>query len=133
MRAAPPSDRKWKVAVCGPQRPAQVALGPDFDIGWDSLGADFAMLIDGFYCRRLDAPVYVEIARDGGVFVELQEYDARRMPVIFVHGMSGTPLDFSAAIASLDRSKYQPWVLYYPSGLRLDMVSDYLVTAVRGL
>lgn len=69
---------------------------------------------------------------EGGLFM-LQEYDARRMPVIFVHGMGGTPLDFSAAIEALDRSKYQPWVLYYPSGLRLDMVSDYLVTAVRGL
>ena len=31
-----PRGRKWKVAVCGPQRPAQVALGPDFTIGWDS-------------------------------------------------------------------------------------------------
>src|ERR1700761_2887154 len=28
-----PHGRKWKVAVCGPQRPAQVALGPDFTIG----------------------------------------------------------------------------------------------------
>ncbi len=25
----PPRNRKWRVAVCGPQRPAQVALGPD--------------------------------------------------------------------------------------------------------
>jgi hypothetical protein len=33
---APPKGRKWKVAVCGPQRPAQVALGPDFTIGWDT-------------------------------------------------------------------------------------------------
>src|SRR4029077_15341377 len=28
----PPKGRKWKIAVCGPQRPAQVALGPDFTI-----------------------------------------------------------------------------------------------------
>jgi hypothetical protein len=32
---APPQGRKWKVAVCGPQRPGQVALGSDFTIGWD--------------------------------------------------------------------------------------------------
>ncbi len=37
----PPAGRKWKVAVCGPQRPAQVALGPDFTIGWDSHGRRF--------------------------------------------------------------------------------------------
>src|SRR3977135_3392034 len=39
----PPHGRKWKVAVCGPQRPAQVALGPDFTIGWDSHAAHFSM------------------------------------------------------------------------------------------
>src|SRR5260370_1580769 len=33
---APPHGRKWKGAVCGPQRPAQAALGPDFTIGWAS-------------------------------------------------------------------------------------------------
>src|SRR6516164_3898775 len=32
----PPAGRKWRMAVCGPQRPAQVALGPNFTIGWDS-------------------------------------------------------------------------------------------------
>src|SRR5438445_1447542 len=40
---APPRNRKWKVAVSGPQRPAQVALGPDFTIASDSTAADFAM------------------------------------------------------------------------------------------
>lgn len=69
---------------------------------------------------------------EGGLFM-LHEYDAARLPVLFVHGMNGTPLDFSATVAGLDRNRFQPWVLYYPSGLRLDMVSDYLVTAVHGL
>src|SRR5580704_396265 len=57
----PPKGRKWKVAVCGPQRPAQVALGPDFTIGWDSHAADFAMTLGEFYCKGLTAPVLVEI------------------------------------------------------------------------
>ena len=52
----PPRNRKWKVAVCGPQRPAQVALGPDFTIGWDSNAADFAMTLGEFYCKGLTAP-----------------------------------------------------------------------------
>ena len=51
---APPHGRKWKVAVCGPQRPAQVALGPDFTIGWDSHAADFAMTLGEFYCKGGD-------------------------------------------------------------------------------
>jgi Dolichyl-phosphate-mannose-protein mannosyltransferase len=72
---APPRGRKWKVAVCGPQRPAQVALGPDFTIGWDSHAADFAMTLGEFYCKGLTAPVIVEIKRDDVVFARV--YDIR--------------------------------------------------------
>jgi hypothetical protein len=72
---SPPKGRKWKVAVCGPQRPAQVALGPDFTIGWDSHAADFAMTLGEFYCKGLTAPVLVEIKRDGVVFARV--YDIR--------------------------------------------------------
>jgi hypothetical protein len=71
----PPRARKWKVAVCGPQRPAQVALGPDFTIGWDSHAADFAMTLSEFYCKGLTAPVMVEIKRDDVVFARV--YDIR--------------------------------------------------------
>lgn len=71
----PPVGRKWKVAVCGPQRPAQVALGPDFTIGWDSHAADFAMTLGEFYCKGLTAPVIAEIKRDDVVFARV--YDIR--------------------------------------------------------
>jgi hypothetical protein len=71
----PPKGHKWKVAVCGPQRPAQVALGPDFTIGWDSRAADFAMTLGEFYCKGLTAPVMVEIKRDDVVFARV--YDIR--------------------------------------------------------
>jgi hypothetical protein len=71
----PPKGRKWKVAVCGPQRPAQVALGQDFTIGWDSKAADFAMTLGEFYCKGLNAPVLVEIKRDDVVFARV--YDIR--------------------------------------------------------
>lgn len=72
---SPPVGRKWKVAVCGPQRPAQVALGPDFTIGWDSHAADFAMTLGEFYCKGLTAPVIAEIKRDDVVFARV--YDIR--------------------------------------------------------
>jgi hypothetical protein len=72
---APPHGRKWKVAVCGPQRPAQVALGPDFTIGWDSHSADFAMTLGEFYCKGLNAPLIAEIKRDDVVFARV--YDIR--------------------------------------------------------
>src|ERR1700676_3706653 len=75
QQETPPQGRKWKVAVCGPQRPAQVALGPDFTIGWDSHAADFAMTLGEFYCKGLTAPVMVEIKRDDVVFARV--YDIR--------------------------------------------------------
>ena len=71
----PPRGRRWKVAVCGPQRPAQVALGPDYTIGWDSHAADFAMTLGEFYCKGLAAPVMLEIKRDGVVYARV--YDIR--------------------------------------------------------
>lgn len=74
-----PEDRPWKVAVCGPQRPAQVALGPDFAIGWDSQAADFAITLGEFYCKGLPAPVYAEIIRDGVVFARV--YDIRGLSI----------------------------------------------------
>ena len=63
----------------------------------------------------------------------LQEFDRGKLPVLFVHGIAGGPMDFSQIIGSIDQAVFQPWVFYYPSGLRLDMVSDYLVNAVAEL
>jgi hypothetical protein len=71
----PPDGRKWKVAVCGPQRPAQVALGPDFSIDWRSHAADFAMTLGEFYCKGLNAPVMIEVKRDDVVYARV--YDIR--------------------------------------------------------
>jgi hypothetical protein len=70
-----PAGKQWRMAVCGPHRPAQVALGPNFDISWDPKGADFAMMLGEFYCRKLDAPVLVEIKRENVVYARV--YDIR--------------------------------------------------------
>ena len=78
----PPQHRKWKVAVCGPQRPAQVALGPDFTIGWDSNAADFAMTLGEFYCKGLTAPVMVEIKRDDVVFARVYDIRGRSISIL---------------------------------------------------
>ena len=64
----------------------------------------------------------------------LEPYDPKRIPVLFVHGINGTPRDFRSLIARLDRSRYQAWVLYYPSGARLDTLvtwADQLFTRLE--
>ena len=70
-----PSDRRWKLAVCGPHRSPQVELGNDFETTWNPSGADFAMMLGEFYCAKLDAPLLVEIVRDGVTFARV--YDIR--------------------------------------------------------
>jgi hypothetical protein len=70
-----PEGRPWRLAVCGPHRSPQVELGPDFVTTWDARGADFAMMLGEFYCRKFDAPLLVEIARDGVTYARV--YDIR--------------------------------------------------------
>jgi Dolichyl-phosphate-mannose-protein mannosyltransferase len=69
------TDRPWKVAVCGPQRSPQVELGRDFAISWEPRGADFALTLGEFYCRKLDAPLVADIVRDGVSYARV--YDLR--------------------------------------------------------
>jgi pimeloyl-ACP methyl ester carboxylesterase len=57
----------------------------------------------------------------------LEPYDPKKIPVLFVHGIGGTPRDFRSLIAALDHDHFQPWVFYYPSGARLEAISAFLV------
>jgi pimeloyl-ACP methyl ester carboxylesterase len=56
----------------------------------------------------------------------LQPYDPTKIPVLFVHGIGGTPRDFQYLIAALDRDRFQAWVFYYPSGAGLDALAELL-------
>ncbi|MDD5170448.1 MAG: hypothetical protein PHN75_16650, partial [Syntrophales bacterium] len=53
----------------------------------------------------------------------LEPYDRNKTPVLLVHGAAGSPQDWRYFIKAMDRSRYQPWIFYYPSGARLDTVS----------
>ena len=63
----------------------------------------------------------------------LEPYDPDRIPVLFVHGLSGYPRQFSTLIDGLDRKKYQPWFYFYPSGFPLDALSTHLATLLGRL
>jgi len=79
----PPQGRKWKIAVCGPHPPAQVALGDEFEPTWDPKGADLALMLDAFYCAKLDALLLVEIARDGVTFARAYDIRGREIANLF--------------------------------------------------
>ena len=56
----------------------------------------------------------------------LEPYDAKRVPVLFVHGINGTPANFQYLVGQLDRKQFQAWVYYYPSGLSLEVIEEHL-------
>jgi pimeloyl-ACP methyl ester carboxylesterase len=72
-----------------------------------------------------------------GYFFGLEEPDPRKTQVIFVHGAGGAPVEFGSLVDSLDRSRYQPWFFFYPSGLPLEqsaaVLSSVLELAVQDL
>ena len=62
---------------------------------------------------------------DGGAGIHfLEPYDPDRIPVLFVHGVNGSPRNFTTLIEQLDHSRYQAWVYSYPSGLKLAWLAD---------
>jgi hypothetical protein len=79
----PQDGRKWRVAVCGPHPPAAVPLGDQFELSWDSKGADFAMMLGAFYCAKFDAPLLVEITREGITFARVYDIRGRTFESLF--------------------------------------------------
>jgi len=70
-------------------------------------------------------------ARAGIYFLE--PYDPGKTPVLYVHGISGSPSDFRYLIEHLDRNRFQPWVYFYPSGAHLGAIADHLDQNVKRL
>jgi pimeloyl-ACP methyl ester carboxylesterase len=76
---------------------------------------------------------YDFLANAGPGIYFLEPYDAHKIPVLLVHGIGGSPLDFATIIRQLDRTRFQPWLYYYPSGVRLQRVAEHLDQAVTRL
>ncbi len=68
----------------------------------------------------------------GGLFM-LQPYQKNKIPFVFIHGINSGPTDWRPVIDKMDLKRYQPWVLYYPSGVRLDAISSYLAESMAEL
>ncbi len=72
--------------------------------------------------------------RDIGVGIYfIEPYDPDRIPLLFVHGVNGTPIGFKPIVENMDRSRYQAWFYYYPSGFRLDAVAGALNLMIQSL
>jgi len=62
----------------------------------------------------------------GGNIYFLEEYDPQKIPILFIHGATGTPKGWEYFINHLDRTRFQPWLFYYPTGVRLKGMSYLL-------
>ncbi|MEE4243479.1 MAG: alpha/beta fold hydrolase, partial [Desulfopila sp.] len=103
---------------------------------WENIGQivtlDDPRFTSEMYSAGLWRPLDFLEKAEGGLFF-LEEYDKNKTPVLFIHGVLNGPTLWQKVLADLDRKHFQPWLFYYPSGLRLDMISDYLTQAVSQL
>jgi len=111
---------------------SRVNLSPSKNNIGRVVSLDDAMFDRANYSTGMWKPIQF-LTQVGGGLLFLQEYQAGKIPILFVHGINGGPTDWEAAIRNLDSQNFHPWVLYYPSGIRLDMISNYLVTAIVDL
>lgn len=62
-----------------------------------------------------------------------EDYNPRKIPILFIHGTEGSPHNWIYLYMRLDRSRYQPWFFYYPSGIRLSLAAALLNEELREL
>ena len=118
-------------------RPMPARLGNLFDLRGSTLGRVDVQL--GKPARLDDARFSAEAAAMGmwqplrfmkegyaGIYF-LEPYAKDKTPVLFVHGIGGSPRDLEDIIAALDRRRFQPWLMNYPSGLDIRALGDGLV------
>ena len=63
----------------------------------------------------------------------LDHYDRSKIPVLFIHGLYGSPRNFSYLLAHLDRNRFQPWLYYYASGANLTGIAERLLNEIDSL
>jgi uncharacterized alpha/beta hydrolase family protein len=69
----------------------------------------------------------------GGNVYFLQPFDSSKVPVLFVHGATGSPRGWKYLVSNIDLNRYQPWFYYYPSGASLKSLADLLFWKIFNL
>lgn len=127
-----------KLSTSNGLAPGQSAIMPEEnqDLGGElivTLGAIADLTSPRFSAETGETGMWrpYDFLREHGVGIYfLEPYDAKKLPVLFVYGISGSCQDWSEVLAALDRRKYQPWFYLYPSGIRLDKSANALAGAL---
>ncbi|NNK85105.1 MAG: tetratricopeptide repeat protein, partial [Desulfobacterales bacterium] len=73
------------------------------------------------------------IIKTGINIYSLEQYDKTKTPILYIHGAGGSPRDFKYLVKNINRDIYQPWVFYYPSGMKIEKISDILYKKIEAL
>lgn len=98
---------------------------------------EIAVLNDGLFDERYGIQGYwspEDFLREIGANIfMLEEYDPDRIPVLFIHGATGSPRGWRPFVESMDRTRFQPWFYYYPTGAPVKSMSDFLYWKLSNL
>jgi pimeloyl-ACP methyl ester carboxylesterase len=68
----------------------------------------------------------------GGIYF-LEPYDPDKIPILFVHGATGSPANWKYLAGRIDRTRFQPWFAYYPAAASLERIGEQVVRALSSL
>jgi len=103
----------------------RLIVGDIADFNRPEFGPEFAH-------KGMWAPV--DFLREAGIGIYfLEPYDPRKIPVLFINGAVGSPLDWRHFYQRMDTSRYQAWFYFYPSGLPLKRLTETLAGMTRNL
>lgn len=77
-------------------------------------------------------PIRFIMADLGGIYF-LESFDPDKIPVLFFHGAGSTPRSWAPVVYRLDSKRFQPWLIYYPTAVRLGVMADYYASLIREL
>ena len=56
----------------------------------------------------------------------LKEYDSTKIPILFIHGISGSPQAWKPFFEKIDDKNFQAWFYHYPSGYKIEDITEAL-------
>ena len=110
----------------------QSSVPPPVTSHSDVIGLDDRRFAADNVRRGVWSPEVFRSHSQGGLYF-VEGYDERRIPVLFIHGIYGSPRDFRFLIERLDRWRLQPCVFFYASGASLHEVTQDLAEELRVL
>ncbi len=118
--------------------PEKLGVAYDFDsveYGWSN--GEIVKIYDAIFSPKnaeaglWSADRFIKIF--GANIFLVEEYDPEKIPILFVHGIQGSPQEWIPFYIRMDKSRYQPLLFYYPSGMRLELVTRILFERLKAL